>query len=63
MIHYQYINDIYTASNTSFRSTPAPLTGLEPAYSSYAFNDRLEGGDDTGARYVTNFLFRLDTNA
>ena len=43
-----------------FRSTPAPPTGLEPAYSRYAFNDRLEDGDDTGARYVANFLFSWD---
>lgn len=45
------------------RQPTAPPTGLEPAYSSYAFNDRLEGGDDTGARYVANFLFRLDIGA
>lgn len=37
---------------TGLDTLTAPPTGLEPAYSSYAFNDRLEDGDDTGARYV-----------
>lgn len=30
----------------------APRTGFEPAYSNYSFNDRLEGGTDTGAKFL-----------
>jgi hypothetical protein len=29
----------------------AHLTGLEPAYSGYTFNDRLEDGCDTDAKF------------
>lgn len=43
--------------STSFRATPvygsnlARLVGLEPTYSNYSVNDRLEGGWDTSAKF------------
>ena len=54
----EYILLIINSAFSSFLSIEMePQTWIEPAYSNYAVNDRLEGGGDTEAVCITPDIY------